>query len=66
MSPAIAHAVTIQTSSTGFTAAVGAGSIRTTSTLGTLFGQISTVALANGVSITLSGTADTVDQPGVG
>lgn len=66
MSPAIAHAVTIQTSSSGFTAAVGAGSIRTTSTLGTLFGPISTVALANGVSIALSGTADIVDQPGVG
>ncbi len=66
LSPAIAHAVTIQTSLSSFTAAVGTSGISTTSILGNLFDPISTVSLANGVTVALSGTADVVDQSGFG
>ena len=65
LAPAIANAVTIQTSLASFTTAVGASGIRTTSTLGNLFDPISAITLVNGVTVALSGSADSIDQPGV-
>ena len=49
-----------------FQAGLGRASANTTSNLGTPFATISTVALVNGNRVSLSGTADTIDQPGVG
>ena len=68
--PALAHAVTIQTSLASFTAAVGASGIGTTSALGIIdftgATTVSKLTLTNGVTIALSGSSDVIDQPGVG
>lgn len=70
LAPPLAHAVTIQTSLASFTAAVGARSISTTSTLGTIdftgATTVSKLTLINGVTVALSGSNDVIDQPGVG
>ena len=64
--PATSQAAVIQTSFTAWQAALGGGAYDTTSSLGALFDPIAAVALVNGSTAALSGSADSIDQPGVG
>ena len=64
--PAPSRAAVIQTSFAAWQAALGGAAYGTTSTLGNLFDPIAAAALVNGNTAALSGSADSIDQPGVG